>query len=80
MFHGNNRKRSIRVNNDQKNLGCYVLEKKYKSEEGWDSMSNLIWKNNCKITVKYCCFSQKIIYALYKQSRLDWEKSPLGML
>lgn len=29
---------SVRINNDQENLGCYVREKKCKSEEGWDSL------------------------------------------
>lgn len=29
---------SVRVNNDQENLGCYVRDKKCKSEEGWDSI------------------------------------------
>jgi len=29
---------SVRVNNDQENLGCYVRDKKCKSEDGWDSI------------------------------------------
>jgi len=34
----NNSFGSVRVNNEQENLGCYLSEKKCKSEEGWDSL------------------------------------------
>lgn len=34
----NNSYGSVRVNNEQENLGCYVLEKKCNSEKGWDSI------------------------------------------
>ncbi|MBN1471309.1 MAG: hypothetical protein JW925_05985 [Syntrophaceae bacterium] len=32
----NNSYGSVRINNEQENLGCYLLEKKCKSEEEWD--------------------------------------------
>ena len=34
----NNSYGSVRINNERENMGCYLLEKKCKSEEGWDSI------------------------------------------
>ena len=34
----NNSYGSVRLNNEGQNLGCYVLNKQCKSEEGWDSL------------------------------------------
>lgn len=34
----NNSYGSVRINNDRENMGCYLLNKKCSSEEGWDSL------------------------------------------
>lgn len=34
----NNSYGSVRINNDRENMGCYLLNKKCSSEEGWDSI------------------------------------------
>ncbi len=35
----NNSYGSVRINNDRENMGCYLLNKKCSSEEGWDSIA-----------------------------------------
>ena len=34
----NNSYGSVRINNDRENMGCYLLNKKCSSEDGWDSI------------------------------------------